>query len=118
MQIANPLMVAHLARENAENLPHLATIETAITSPTAGGRSVVTSWAPTANNVPCRLAQASDSDQEQLIAAQLTTQMAYTVAFKAGVNVQRKDRLTVTGTTQTPAGPVAFSHVLQVIEVF
>jgi len=116
MNLAAPLMLAHLRRENVENLPHSAVVEVAVTTPQPGGRAPVTSWTPTVT-LPCRLSQASDAEREQLIAAQLTTQTAYIVAFEAGADVTRKNRLTVTGVTRTAAGDVAFAHVLQVIEV-
>src|SRR5262245_31079022 len=107
MHLAAPLMVAHLARENAENLPHSAAVESAVTNTTPGGRSQVTSWTQQPAPLPCRLSQASDADREQLIAAQLSIESSYVVVFEASANVQRKDRLTITGTTNG----VAFTHV-------
>jgi head-tail adaptor len=116
MQIASALSLAQLRAVNARNLPHSAVVAVAVTTPQPGGRGVVTSWTPTAT-LPCRLAQASSADREQLTGTQLTTETAYVVAFEAGADVQRKHRLTVTGVTTTPAGDVPFTHVLHVVQV-
>lgn len=117
MNLAAPLMVSHLAREHAENLPHRAVIALAITTPAAAGRQAVTSWNPVASDVPCRLSQAGQAEREQLRADQIAGHLLYVVAFKAGTVLSTKHRLTITGTTTTPAGDVAFTHVLQVEQV-
>jgi hypothetical protein len=66
---------------------------------------------------PCRFSLLGASEREKLAADQITAPVDGLVIFAAGVVIDAKWRLTVSGITATEAGPVGWSQTFTVVAV-